>query len=143
MGFPVLSVHGKGVIAAHAPPRLDCERVTQAALIEVVDRRRLTLVDLGRGLAKERGVRRGVITLVEPGVEPHIEVVQRGERAGHVEAALAERAPEALHLSVGRRVVGERVNQRRAQALAAEVQGVAAIGRAIMAGNAPTLRSFS
>ena len=56
----------------------------------------------------------------------------RAEFAEVVEAALAERAPEALHFPAGGRVVGLGVQERDAQALAAEAQRVAAIGGAVV-----------
>lgn len=70
--------------------------------------------------------------LVEPGIEAHVDVVQRAEGAGEVEALLPERAPEALDLSACGRVVRARVNQRRAEPFAGQTQSLAAVGRAIV-----------
>ena len=49
-----------------------------------------------------------------------------------IEAALAERAPEALHLAAGLGVVGFCVHERDAQARAAQTQERAAIGRPVV-----------
>ena len=58
--------------------------------------------------------------------------MERGHGPGEVEAALAERAPEALHLSPRLGVVGFGVEERDAEPRAGGLEEVAAIGGAVV-----------
>ena len=73
-----------------------------------------------------------MVVLVEEGVEADVEVVQRGDRAAEVQAALSERAPEALHLSARRGIVGLGVHQGGAHAGARQGQSASAVGGAVV-----------
>ena len=131
-GLPVLTVHGDGGVAAHAAPDVHGECVAQLGFIEAVGARRGGAEDrLGR-LSHQAAVRGAVVVLVEEGVEADVEIVQRGDRAAEVQAALAERAPEALHLSARRGVVGLGVHQGGAHARARQGQGASAVGGAVV-----------
>ncbi len=70
--------------------------------------------------AQEAGVGRAVVVLVEECVQADVDLVQRGHGAQLVEAALAQGAPEALHLAACRGVVGFGVDERGAQPLAGQ-----------------------
>ncbi len=77
-------------------------------------------------------MRGAVVVLVEEGAEAYLHVVQRGQAAEVVEAAGAQRAPEPLHLAARRHVVGPSVDQRDAEALAAQPQRDPAVGAAVV-----------
>jgi len=86
------------------------EHLDEAPFIEAIHRTRQGGEDVGAGCAHERRVRSPVVVLVEERPEMDVEVVQRAERAGEVQASLPERAPEALHLPARRCVVRTRVH---------------------------------
>jgi hypothetical protein len=103
--------------------------------------RELVLVDrtgdglgplLRRRAAEQPAMGHTVVMLAEERQEAGLHVVQRRHRAEVVEAALAQRAPEPLHLAARRCVVGLGVDQRDLQALARQLEHVAAVGRAIV-----------
>ncbi len=73
-----------------------------------------------------------VVVLVEEGPESDIDVVERGEAAEEVDAALAKRAPEPLHFSAGLWVVGTGVEQRDAESGAGGGERVSAVRRAVV-----------
>jgi hypothetical protein len=77
-------------------------------------------------------VRGDLVVLVEEGEEPDLDVVERGDRAEVVEAALAERPPEALHLAASRGVVGSGVQERDAEPGAGGAEDVATVSGAVV-----------
>jgi hypothetical protein len=131
VGLPVVAIHGDGGVAADAPSDMDGESVAEFVFVEVVGSRCGREHGLGR-LAHEGPVRGAVVVLVEEGVEADVEVVERAESAGEVQASLAQGAPEALHFSAGGRVVGLGVQEGRAHPGAGEGEGLAAVGGAVV-----------
>ena len=131
-GLPVLAVHGDGGVAAHAAPDVHGECVAELGLIEAVGARGAAPKTASGVFPIRPAVRGAVVVLVEEGVEADVEVVQRRERAAEVQASLAERAPEALHLSARRGVVGLGVHQGGAHAGARQGQGASAVGGAVV-----------
>ena len=101
---PSLSLAGDAL--AHATACLHGQGLAQLLLIEAIDGARRSLVDALRALAQEASMRRSVVVLIEKGPEPHVELVERGEGAGVIETAFAQRPPEALHLAAGSGIVG-------------------------------------
>jgi hypothetical protein len=77
-------------------------------------------------------VRRLVVVRIEEGQQPYVDVVQGRQRADEVEAALAQGAPEALHLPATLWAVGLGVHQRRFESRASGGQRVAAVGAAVV-----------
>jgi hypothetical protein len=85
------------------------------------------------GSATPQGaVRRLVVMRLDESTKDLVHVFEGGDLAQEVEAALAQRAPEALHLAASGRVVGRGMKQRDAQALARQAQRLAAIGGAVI-----------
>jgi molybdopterin-guanine dinucleotide biosynthesis protein A len=106
---------GDGSVAANAAALTDHEGRAQLCLVEAVDRPLRRGEDGARGAAHERGVGRDVVVAVEEREQPHLDVVERGDRAEVVEAALAQRPPPPFHLAARRRVVGLGVDERDAK----------------------------
>ena len=77
-------------------------------------------------------MRRLVVVRGDEGPEGRVDVGEAGDGAEVIEAARAQRAPEALHLAARPRVVGLGVHERDAEAGAAEPQQLAAVGRAVV-----------
>ena len=77
-------------------------------------------------------MRRDLVVLVDEGVEPDLDIVEGGHGAEVVEAALAQRPPEALHLAAGRRVVRPGVQERDAEPGAGGAEDLADVGRAVV-----------
>ena len=73
-----------------------------------------------------------MVVLIEKGVEADVEIVERRKGAAEVQAALAERAPEALHFSARGGVVGLGVHQGGAHAGARQGEGASAVGGAVV-----------
>ena len=69
---------------------------------------------------------------IEPGEQTDLHVVQRARDAEVVEALLAERAPEALHLAARLRVVRLGVHEPDTKATTRDTQRVADVGRAVV-----------
>jgi hypothetical protein len=99
--LPGIVVDAERGVPAHAAALVDGERRAQGGLVQGIDG------PIGRALAphlpgraiQEARMGRAVVVLVEEGVQTDIDLVQRGHGAELVEAALAQRAPEALHLA--------------------------------------------
>jgi len=103
-------------------------------LVEIVDgagAATLGVDCLGRA-TEQRGVGGAVVVLIEEGPEPDADVVERGEVLGEVQAALAQRAPEALHLAARGSVVGPGVQERDAQARTGDAQMLASVRAAVV-----------
>src|SRR5581483_1992443 len=90
-------------VLADAAPDAHRERGGELGLVDGAQGRARPHV--GRGLAEQAAVRCLVVVRVEEREQPGLHVVQLGHRAEVVEAALAQRAPEPLHLAARRRVV--------------------------------------
>jgi hypothetical protein len=127
-GLPVLPVHGKGGVAPNAPPDVNGKRVAEFLFVEAVGARRDGAEGHFGRFPHQPAVRSAVVVLVEESVEADVEIVERGERAAEVQAALAERAPEALHFSARGGVVGLGVHQGGADAGARQGEGAPAVG---------------
>ena len=128
--LPDVAVEVDGAVLADAAAAMDGQRGGERRLVDGAAAR--AGPRLGRGLAEEAAVRCAVVVLVEERREAHPHVVQRGHAAEVVEAAGAQRAPESLHLAARRCVVGSGVDQRDAEALAAQPQRHAAVGAAVV-----------
>ena len=97
--LPVVTVEGQGTVAANAATDTDGEGVAELSLVEAIDGTRGGVIHAGRRATEQRGVRGLVVVLVEEGPQTDIDVVERGRLTKEVEAALAQGAPEALHLA--------------------------------------------
>jgi hypothetical protein len=130
--FIVHAREADGGVATHAAAGAHGEGLAQLLLVEVVGCRRMALED-GEGRApQQRGVWSAVVVHVEEGQQPHIHVVEAGHVAEEIQAALAQRTPEALHFSSGLRVIRAGVQQGGTHTGASGSQGVAAVGAAIV-----------
>src|SRR5690606_32097541 len=119
-------------VAADSAPPMDRERSAERGVIDLLVVTRRGLVDLAGALAHQRGVRRDVVVLREEGEQAHLYVVQASGRAEVIEASLAQRTPEALHLTARLRVVRRRVQQADAQPRARGREHLARVRRAVV-----------
>ena len=128
--LPDATVEIDGAVLANSAAVVDGERSSQRRF---VDGAALCAGPrVGRRLAEQPAVGRAVIVLIDEGVESDLDVVQRGHAAEMVEAAGAQRAPEPFHLAARLGITRSRVDQREAQALAAQPEAVAAVGAAVV-----------
>src|SRR5215831_404007 len=131
--LPVSAIDGYGGVAAHAPALADSECLRELVLgdgaaLGIEPRR----INGTWGAAEKAAVGSDVVVLVDEGEEPDVDVVERGDSAKEVEAALPERSPEPFHFSTGRGVARVRVQQDGAEPLAGEPERVAAVRRAVV-----------
>lgn len=73
-----------------------------------------------------------VVMLVDPRKEADVEVVEGGNAAHVIEAPLAQRAPESLHFTAGRGIVGLGVDQGSSEASGCQSETLSPIGRPVV-----------
>jgi hypothetical protein len=77
LGFPVFTIHREGVVASDAASSSDGQGIAQARFVKECTLPVVTASeDFERCLAHERAMRCDMVTLVEPGEEAGVEVVQ-------------------------------------------------------------------
>lgn len=94
ISFPIGTVHRQGAVAPHAAARVNGQRLAQLLLVEAVDGPGRGFVHALRALAEQPAMRRAVVVLIDEGPEPHVEIMQRAERARVIETPLAQRPPK-------------------------------------------------
>ena len=90
------------------------------------------VVDRSGATPAQPRVRLSQIEAVEERPQARIDVIEMAHVAEMAEALLTQAPPEALHLALGGRVVGPRVEQRDTEPAARRAQRVSAIGRAVI-----------
>src|SRR5690606_3172138 len=130
--LPLDAADAQRSVAADATACAERQRVVELALGRGAWLRSLALEGLERALAHEAAVRRAVVVAVEPREQAHLHVVERAVLAEVIEALLAQRAPEALHLAARLGVVGRRVPEADLEPAAHRREGVTDVRRAVV-----------